>query len=58
MTAMKPLINNILCLKKIPVLLEKSYEKESIVMGHHPYKEIQMPFVGGKIGHIDATGQF
>ena len=40
MTAMKPLINNILCLKKIPFLLEKSYEKEAIVMSHHPYKEI------------------
>ena len=40
MTAMKPLISNILCLKNIPVLLEKSYEKEAIVMSHHPYKEI------------------
>ena len=49
MTAIKPSIKDVLCLKKIPTVLEKSYEMEAFVMGHHMYKEMWLSFVGEKL---------
>ena len=49
MTAIKPSIKNILCLEKIPVVLEKSYEREAFVMGHRVYKKTWTPLVGEKL---------
>ena len=54
MAAVKPSIKDILCLEKIPITLEKSYESEAFVMGHHVYKQTWMPFVGEK---LDAAMQ-
>ena len=48
MAAIKPSIKDILCLEKIPIVLEKSYEMEDFVMDHHVYKETWTPFVGEK----------
>ena len=55
MAAIRPSIEDILCLEKIPIALEKSYEMEAFVTGHHVYKETLTHFFGGKIGHSDAT---
>ena len=33
----------------LPIVLEKPYEMEAFVMGHHVYKETWMPFVGEKL---------
>ena len=44
MAAINPSIKDILCLEKIPTVLEKSYEMEGFVT-----------FCWGKIGHGDAT---
>ena len=49
MATIKPSIKDILCLEKIPVVFEKSYEMEAFVMGHHMYKEMWTPFVGEKL---------
>ena len=49
MAAVKPSIKDILCLEKIPIILEKSYEIEAFVMGHHVYKQTWTPFVGEKL---------
>ena len=54
MAAVKPSIKDILCLEKIPIILEKSYEVEAFVMGHHVYKQTWTPFVGEK---LDAAMQ-
>ena len=54
MAAVKPSIKDILCLEKIPIILEKSYEIEAFVMGHHLYKQTWTPFVGEK---LDAAMQ-
>ena len=48
MAAIKPSMRGILCLEKIPIVLEKSYEMEAFVMGHHVYKGTWTPFVGEK----------
>ena len=40
MAAIKPSIKETLCLEKLPIVLEKSYEMEAFVMGHHVYKEM------------------
>ena len=49
MVAIKPSVKEILCLEKIPVVLEKSYEIEAFVMGHHVYKETWTSFVREKL---------
>ena len=54
MAAVKPSIKDILCLEKIPIILEKSYEIEAFVMGHHVYKQTWTSFVGEK---LDAAMQ-
>ena len=54
MAAVKSSIKDILCLKKIPITLEKSYEIEAFVMGHHVYKQTWTLFVGEK---LDAAMQ-
>ena len=54
MAGVKPSIKDILCLEKIPIILEKSYEIEAFVMGHYVYKQTWMPFVGEK---LDAAMQ-
>ena len=54
MAAIKPSIKDILYLEKIPIILEKSYEIEAFVMGHHVYKQTWTPFVGEK---LDAAVQ-
>ena len=38
MPTIKPFIKDILCLEKLPTALEKSYEMEAFVTGHHVYK--------------------
>ena len=55
MAAIRPSTEDILCLEKISIALEKSCEMEVFVMGHHVYKETWTHFFGGKIGHSDAT---
>ena len=45
MPTIKPSIKYIFCLEKLPTVLEKSYEMEAFVTGHHLYKETQIPFV-------------
>ena len=40
---------NILCLEKIPIVLEKSYEMKTFVMDHHVYKEAWAPFCWEKL---------
>ena len=54
MAAVKPSIKDVLCLEKIPIILEESYEIEAFVMGHHVYKQTWTPFVGEK---LDAAMQ-
>ena len=49
MTAIKPSIKDILCLEKISVVLEKSYEMEPFAMGHHVYKGKWTSFAGEKL---------
>ena len=49
MAAIKSSIKDILCLEKIPIVLEKSYEMEAFVMGHYVYKETWALFVGEKL---------
>ena len=49
MAAIKPSIKDILCLEKITIVLEKSYEMEAFVVGHHVYKETWTSFVGKKL---------
>ena len=44
MASKKPLTKDILCLEKIPIVLEKSYKMEAFVMGHHVYEETWVPF--------------
>ena len=46
MAVIKPSIKDILCLEKISTELEKSYEMEACVMGHHVYKDTWTPFIG------------
>ena len=46
MSALKPSIKDMLCLEKIPTLLDKSYEKEAFILDHHMYKETWTPFAG------------
>ena len=53
MAAIKSSIKDILCLENIPVVLQKSYEMEAFVMGHHLYNVAI--FQEGKkkiIGHL------
>ena len=38
MAAIKQSIKDILCLEKLPIILEEPYEKEALVIGHHMYK--------------------
>ena len=38
MAAIKQSIKDILCLEKLPIVLEEPYEKEALVIGHHMYK--------------------
>ena len=45
MTTIKLSIKDIICLEKIPIVLEKSYEMEAFFLGHHVYKETCSPFV-------------
>ena len=52
MAAIKPSIKDIICLEKISFVLEKSYEMEAFVMGHHVYKETWAPFVGEKLDAV------
>ena len=49
MAAIKPSIKDVLCLKKIPIVLEKSYEMKAFVMSHHVYQEMWTLFVGEKL---------
>ena len=49
LAAIRTLIKDILCLKKMPIVLEKSYEMKALVMGHHVFKERWTPFWGGKL---------
>ena len=46
MAAVKPSIQDILSLELIPIVLNKTYEIEAFVMGHHVYKQTWTPFVG------------
>ena len=46
MAAVKPSIQDILSLELIPIVLNKTYEIEAFVMGHHVYKRTWTPFVG------------
>ena len=50
--AVKPSIKDIFCLEKIPIILEKSYEIEAFVMGHHVYKQTWTSFVWEKLDAI------
>ena len=52
MAVVKPSIKDILCLEKIPIILEKSYEIEAFVMGHHVYKQTGTPFVWEKLDAV------
>ena len=54
MAAVEPSIKDILCLEKIPIILEKLYEIEAFAMGHHVYKQTWTPFVEEK---LDAAMQ-
>ena len=49
MAAVKPSIQDILSLELIPIVLNKTYENESFVKGHHAYKQTWTPFVGEKL---------
>ena len=49
MAAIKPSIKDILCLEMLPIVLEKSYEMEAFVMGHHVYKETWTSIVDKKL---------
>ena len=55
MAAIKPSIKDILCLEKIPLVLEKSYELEAFVMNEAFIQGNVNAFCWGKIGHSDAT---
>ena len=49
MAAVKPSIQDILSLELIPIVLNKIYEIEAFVMGHHVYKQTWTLFVGEKL---------
>lgn len=42
-------INDILCPKEIPIILEKCFNMDAFVMGHHVYKKIWTPSVGEEL---------
>ena len=49
MAAIKPSMKYILCLEKIPIVLEKFYKMEAFVMVHHVHKETWKTFVEEKL---------